>query len=215
MKKNLIKRIITSAILIGLLVFFVFNNQFTWLFSLIFVSLFCWVEFINLTNRILKNNYLFRDILIILAFGYLSLFIILSQILYNIGFALFILSVCIFSDIGGYIVGNIVGGKKLTKISPNKTISGSIGSLLFSLIPTLVLFLDLTHLNYTKYLTLIILSLLTSVFCQAGDLAISLLKRKAKLKDTGSFLPGHGGFLDRVDGIIFALPVSTILLLII
>jgi len=132
-----------------------------------------------------------------------------------LGFAFFILSVCVFSDIGGYTVGNIVGGKKLTKISPNKTISGSIGSFLFCLIPTLFIFLDLINFNYSNYLTLIILSLLTSVVCQVGDLTISLIKRKAKVKDTGSFLPGHGGFLDRVDGIIFALPASTILLLII
>jgi len=215
MKKNLIKRILTSAILIGLLIFFVFNNQYTWLFSLIIVSLFCWLEFISLFKKILKNKYNLRDIFIALSFGYLSLFIICSLILYNLGFAIFILSVCIFSDIGGYVVGNIVGGKKLTKISPNKTISGSIGSLLFCLIPTLLFFLDLVYLNYSNFLTLIILSLLTSVVCQAGDLTISLIKRKAKVKDTGYFLPGHGGFLDRVDGIIFALPASSILLLII
>ena len=215
MKKNLLKRILTSIILIGLLIFFVFNNQFTWLFSLIIVSLLCWVEFINLIKKILKKNINLRDIFIALAFGYLSLFIISSQILYNLGFAFFILSVCIFSDIGGYIIGNIIGGKKLSKISPNKTISGSIGSFLFCLIPTLILFLDLSYLSNTKYLTLIILSLLTSAVSQAGDLTISLIKRKAKVKDTGYFLPGHGGFLDRVDGIIFALPASTILLLII
>tara|TARA_B100000700_G_scaffold302432_1_gene372788 strand:- start:42 stop:698 length:657 start_codon:yes stop_codon:yes gene_type:complete len=215
MDNNLIKRILTSAILIGLLIFFVFNNQYTWLFSLIIVSLFCWVEFINLFKKILKKNFNLRDIYIALSFGYLSLFIICSLILYNLGFAFFILSVCIFSDIGGYIVGNIVGGKKLTKISPNKTISGSLGSLLFCLTPTLLLFLDLVHLNYSNYLILIILSLLTSVVCQVGDLTISLIKRKAKVKDTGYFLPGHGGFLDRVDGMIFALPASTILLLII
>ena len=137
------------------------------------------------------------------------------MILYNLRFAFYILSVFIFSDIGGYIIGNIVGGKKLTKISPNKTISGSIGSFLFCLIPILFIFIDLINFNYSNYLTLIILSLLTSAVCQGGDLTISLIKRKAKVKDTGQFLPGHGGFLDRVDGIIFALPASTILLLII
>ena len=111
MKSNLLKRILTSTVLIGLLIFFVFNNQYTWLFSLIIVSLICWVEFIDLFKKILKNNYNLRDIFIALAFGYLSLFIICSLILYNLGFAFYILSVCIFSDIGGYIIGNIVGGK--------------------------------------------------------------------------------------------------------
>ena len=130
-------------------------------------------------------------------------------------FFLYVLSICFLSDIGGYSIGKLIGGKKLTKISPNKTISGSIGPLLFCLIPTLLLFLDLIYLNYANYLTLIILSILTSVVCQAGDLTISLIKRKAKVKDTGYFLPGHGGFLDRVDGIIFALPASTVVLLLV
>tara|TARA_Y100000590_G_scaffold26555_1_gene29881 strand:+ start:2858 stop:3505 length:648 start_codon:yes stop_codon:yes gene_type:complete len=212
MSKNLIKRILTSAVLIGLLIFFVFNNQYTWLFSLIIVSLLCWVEFINLFKKILKKNINLRDIFIALAFGYLSLFIICSLILYNLGFAVFALSVCIFSDIGGYVIGKIIGGKKLTKISPNKTVSGSVGSFIFSLIPFLILYLGFEQFINTKFLILIIFSLLISLVSQLGDLFISLLKRKAKVKDTGYFLPGHGGLLDRVDGIIFALPFTTILL---
>ena len=120
-----------------------------------------------------------------------------------------------FSDIGGYFIGKMIGGKKLTKISPNKTISGSIGSFLFSLLPPgifLILYeitkLDYFNLSSTPYYenSIIILCLLLSLICQIGDLLISYFKRMAKVKDTGKILPGHGGILDRIDGIIFAIP---------
>ena len=99
-----------------------------------------------------------------------------------------------------------MGGKKLTKISPNKTIAGSVGSFIFSLIP--LIFLSLTNEIYNdiNLAQLFIVSLILSLICQAGDLLISYFKRKAKVKDTGSILPGHGGLLDRIDGLIFVLP---------
>ena len=122
---------------------------------------------------------------------------------------LFILLVCIFSDVGGYIVGKNVGGKKLTKISPNKTISGSIGSFLFSLFPIGIyaLLSNITDINSFKFVLnneVIIGCLIISLISQLGDLVISYFKRLAKVKDTGKILPGHGGILDRIDGIIFA-----------
>ena len=210
MSKNLIKRILTSAVLIGLLIFFVFNNQYTWLFSLIIVSLLCWVEFINLFKKILKKNFNLRDIYIALSFGYLSLFIICSLILYNLGFAFFILSVCIFSDIGGYIVGNIVGGKKLTKISPNKTYSGMFGSFFLSIISANIFFTNLHYFGITGPIDIsvemFILVILISLTSQIGDLIISYFKRLSKVKNTGKIIPGHGGLLDRIDGMIFAFP---------
>ena len=124
---------------------------------------------------------------------------------------IFILLICIFSDTGGYTVGKIIGGKKLTKISPNKTISGTIGSFIFSLIPIIIFLIiyEVTKNNDFKiysYITSIISCLSLSFICQLGDLFISYFKRKAKVKDTGSLLPGHGGILDRIDGIIFVLP---------
>tara|TARA_B100001996_G_C18270715_1_gene443020 strand:+ start:38 stop:472 length:435 start_codon:yes stop_codon:yes gene_type:complete len=127
-----------------------------------------------------------------------------------------ILLVCIFSDIGGYIIGKTIGGKKLTKISPNKTISGSIGSFIFSSFPIIIYLLiyDFTKIEYFKmdyylggsFLSAIIICLILSFFCQIGDLLVSYFKRKAKVKDTGSILPGHGGILDRIDGILLAVP---------
>ena len=112
---------------------------------------------------------------------------------------------------GGYIFGKIIGGKKLTKISPNKTISGTIGSFMFSTIP-LLLATKIDYLDLELNLKNIIFIQLVSLVSQLGDLFVSFLKRKVNIKDTGKILPGHGGMLDRVDGIIFAVPFSYFLL---
>jgi phosphatidate cytidylyltransferase len=129
-------------------------------------------------------------------------------------FFLYLISICFFTDIGGYTFGKIIGGKKLSEISPNKTISGTIGSFLFSLLP-IILFKNLNYLDLEFNLKNITFCLLVSLISQLGDLSISYLKRKSKIKDTGKILPGHGGVLDRVDGIIFAVPCSYLLLKII
>jgi len=126
-------------------------------------------------------------------------------------FFLYVISICFFTDIGGYLFGKILGGKKLNKISPNKTISGTIGSFITCILPLLI-FLNLGYLDLKFSLINIIFYLLVSLISQLGDLFISYLKRKAKIKDTGKILPGHGGVLDRVDGIIFAVPFSYFLL---
>ena len=118
-----------------------------------------------------------------------------------------IITVCVLSDIGGYIFGKTFKGKKLTKISPKKTYSGMIGSYLISITVSLYLFN-----NHYEIKELIILSFLISSISQSGDLFISFLKRKAKLKDTGSIFPGHGGILDRFDGLIFAIPLGLAIL---
>ena len=126
-------------------------------------------------------------------------------------FFLYVISICFFTDIGGYVFGKIIGGKKLTKISPNKTISGTIGSFISCIIP-LIIFLNLGFLDLEFSSNNIIFCFLVSLISQLGDLFISYFKRKAKIKDTGKILPGHGGVLDRVDGIIFAVPFSYFLL---
>jgi phosphatidate cytidylyltransferase len=127
-------------------------------------------------------------------------------------FFIIILCICIFSDVGGYVFGKVIGGKKLTKISPNKTISGSLGSFIFSI---LLVFL----FNLQNYVAVsfdvspknILFCLIISSICQLGDLLISYFKRLNKVKNTGTVLPGHGGLLDRIDGLIFAIPIVYIL----
>ena len=211
MKKELKKRIITSIILVTIFLNCLFINNYSWLLLLLIVSFICWLEFINLVKRIWKKNTL-KIISLLLSFLFLCLFVYTAykfRIEEGANVILFFLGICIFSDIGGYIVGKSVGGKKLTKISPNKTISGSIGSFLFSLLPLIFI-----SEKYIKVELITIVWVLTiSLTCQLGDLFISYLKRLAKVKDTGNFLPGHGGVLDRIDGIIFGLPTGFIFLM--
>ena len=118
-----------------------------------------------------------------------------------------IITICVSTDIGGYVFGKIFKGKKLTKLSPKKTYSGMIGSFILSFLSVLLFFK-----NFYDIYFLIIFSLSISSISQIGDLFISLLKRKAKIKDSSSILPGHGGLLDRFDGLIFAIPIGTIII---
>ncbi len=212
---NLSQRIITSALLLLTLSISLFYNIYIWLFVIILASLILFIEFNNLAKKIWKKKENKINNVNILILLYLLVLVYSAYQMYSkppIGL-LFIISICIFSDSGGYFVGKLIGGRKLTKISPNKTISGSIGSFIFSLFPILILFLffDITqNLNFINdnYLKLIPVCLFLCLICQLGDLFISYLKRKAKVNDTGSILPGHGGLLDRLDGAIFVIPAG-------
>ena len=215
MKKELTKRILTSLVLTAIVLNCLFINNHAWLILLVVVSLISWSEFFNLVKKIYKNFFL-RLILSIISFLVLFMFTYSAyQIRSSSGelIIIFILLICIFSDIGGYVVGKSVGGKKLTKISPNKTISGSIGSFLFSLFPIgiyglLSITINQEYFKFALKNEVIIFCLILSLTCQIGDLLISYFKRKAKVKDTGNILPGHGGILDRIDGIIFGVIIS-------
>ena len=129
----------------------------------------------------------------------------------GLNFFLFLIIVCIFTDIGGYIFGKTFKGPRLTKVSPNKTYSGVIGSFLMALLFGLIYIKYLGKksriLLETDPIFVILLILFISLASQIGDLIVSYFKRKAKLKDTGKILPGHGGILDRIDGIIFVMPI--------
>ena len=218
MTKELQNRIFTSFILIFVLVVCLFLNKFSWLILVIIASIISYVEFNNLLKKIWKKNKLSKYLINLIFFIYLLFFIYSAFQTYQnpLTGLIFVLMICIFSDIGGYTVGKIIGGKKLTKISPNKTISGSIGSFVFSLVPLVIYLLIYENTNNNDFkisniALFIFLSLSISFICQLGDLLISYFKRKAKVKDTGSLLPGHGGLLDRIDGIIFGIPTALII----
>ena len=226
MSENLLKRIITSIILLILFFFINFSHQYIFILSILLLGIVICVEAYKIFSKLIslqseKKNSLSKTfnskffILNLMTFFYI--FFIFCNLSYEIHksegsiFFLYIISICFLTDIGGYVFGKLIGGKKLSKISPNKTISGTIGSFIFSIFP-LIIFLNLGYLNLEFDLNNILLCLLVSLISQLGDLFISFFKRKAKIKDTGKLLPGHGGVLDRVDGIIFAIPFTYFLL---
>jgi phosphatidate cytidylyltransferase len=210
MTKNLSERILTSLFLLVILSIGIFINKYLFLALLIASSFISFIEFKNLIKKNFKKEVKLINTIQILTALFFILFVYSSYEIYNRSpiAIIWIISICIFSDTGGFIIGKLVGGKKLTKISPNKTISGSIGSFIFSLIPLIFVSHINEIFNNIHLAQLIIISLLLSLICQFGDLLISYFKRKANVKDTGSILPGHGGLLDRIDGLIFVLPAA-------
>jgi len=213
MKSELSKRLITSIILIIVAITSILINKQIFVIFLILILFQCYKEWANINHKYFfkKNNNKIDMYSLIKFIGILYLIFVFLTALFLRGdngiYLIFILSICAFSDIGGFIIGKIIGGKKLTKISPNKTISGSVGSFIFSVIPILVFdFENLIFLNYKITFNEIYLCLMISLICQIGDLIISFFKRLNKIKNTGNILPGHGGILDRIDGIIFCIP---------
>jgi phosphatidate cytidylyltransferase len=220
MNSNIKKRILTSILLIGLLIGMFFYS-YIMIISLIIIAIISWIEFYALISKIIKKNILkdkfFRFFYKTLSLIYLSglvylIFTIESEYSNLKIYFLYSVLVAILSDIGGLVCGKIFKGKKLTKISPNKTISGSIGSFIFSTL--LIPFFYKVQIDQTL-VNLFLITIMISLISQLGDLFISLLKRKAKVKDTSDLLPGHGGVLDRIDGIIFAIPLGIFLFIVI
>jgi phosphatidate cytidylyltransferase len=217
MSTELKKRIITSFLLISLLILMFFYTYIL-IVSLIVIGVISWIEFYFLTSKIFPKpiriqkilKFLLKAISLIYITSLIYLIIVIQSKnpeLYI--FIVFSISIAIMSDAGGLIIGNIFKGKKLSKISPKKTISGSLGSFIFSL---LLIPIFLNHLNYSNIIFLFTITLFISLTSQLGDLFISFLKRKARVKNTSDLLPGHGGVLDRIDGIIFAIPIGFLLL---
>ena len=201
------KRFFTSISLLIILFLFV-NSDFVLIYSLIVLGVLSVIEFINLTKKIIKNKFYLFSInfsFVIYIFFFCFLFVFFSNFIQLKFLMILLILICAASDIGGYIFGKIFKGPKLTKISPKKTIFGSLGSIFLSILVMLIsVYIISKNINYN----LILVSIITSVSCQIGDLFFSYLKRKAKLKDTGDFLPGHGGVLDRIDGILVGFPIG-------
>ena len=213
MSKQMSQRIYTSLILL-LILYLMFINQFFLGFILIISSIFAIIEFNKMMKSIFKKFllklFISNFIFIFYIFHFSMIFLLLTFSLKLKIILFYIILICIFSDIGGILIGKYFKGRKLTKISPNKTISGSIGAILFSFIISLIVLIF--NINFIPIYKLFIFSSLISISCQIGDIFFSYLKRKSKIKDTGNILPGHGGILDRIDGILLGLPVGFILI---
>ncbi|MDB4232053.1 phosphatidate cytidylyltransferase, partial [Candidatus Pelagibacter sp.] len=201
MNSNIKKRILTSIPLIALLIG-MFYYSYIMIIALIVIAIISWIEFYALISKIFKKNnlndrflrftYKSLSLLYLLVLVFL-IFTIESKYSYLKIYLLYSVLVAILSDIGGLVCGKIFKGKKLTKISPNKTISGTIGSFIFSIL--MIPFFYKGQIDQTL-LNLFLMTVIISLTSQLGDLFISFLKRKAKVKNTSDLLPGHGGVLD-------------------
>ena len=214
MQSEIFKRIYTGLILLLLLIL-MFISKTIYLFISICVFTLSFIEFTKMSKIFLKKKY-FKQLLTNFAFAsYLFLFLLIFIISLNdihLKIILFIiLLICISSDIGGILFGKIFKGPKLTKISPNKTISGSLGSFFLSIMMSTIL---LKYIFNTDLVNNILLGFFVSLSVQLGDLFFSYLKRKSSLKNTGNILPGHGGILDRIDGILLGIPIGLLYVLI-
>ena len=214
MHSEFTKRIFTSIILlIGIFSFLIYANEDFFLGFILIIGFICYFEWLLVNSDALGSRNFYKNSSIHL-FGFFYFLLVLPTSAFylrfdiNLNFFYLILIVCIFSDVGGYVVGKTIGGKKLTKISPNKTISGSIGSFIFSMLPLIFIYLFNIETIFLKLnLVNIFFSLFVSLVCQIGDLFFSYFKRLNNKKNTSNLLPGHGGLLDRIDGLIIVLPV--------
>ena len=207
------KRILSSLFLIPITFFFIFQNNFFFIFFLSIIFLVSSYEWIKMNKK---------DLIKIVGIYYLFFAFCMAYFLrdkFSLGIFILILIICIFTDLGGYILGKIFKGPKLTKISPKKTYSGSLGGFVLSMI-SVIIYIKYTTIGKATYFNLLILTnnnleidKMFFLVSQIGDLIISYFKRLEKVKNTGKLLPGHGGLLDRIDGIIFAIPISYLLII--
>ena len=209
---NLQKRIFTSIIALPLSLFFIFKGGYFLLFFLLSIFFVANYELFSVFRK--KTTILFLDLILILSLYSIYYLSDLNEISFYILLWIIILVVC--SDVGGYVFGKIFKWKKLTKISPRKTLSGVFGSFIFSLFS---IFIADAMLSSNQVIPIdfldpkfFFLAIIFSLIAQAGDLAISYFKRIEKVKDTGKILPGHGGILDRIDGLMFVVILAFVLI---
>ena len=215
MKKEFEKRILSSFIIIPIALFFVIKGSFFFTF---FISICLLITLYEWHMMSKKMSYYIIGIIFILISFY-SVFLLRNYDQYTnildpgLTFFLIVTLICVFTDLGGYVFGKIFKGPKLTKISPNKTYAGMFGGFFLSIM-SINLFVNYTSLNLYFTNQLFIFVILVSAISQIGDILISFFKRKSKIKNTGKIIPGHGGLLDRIDGMLLAFPFSYFLILI-
>ena len=213
MHNEFIRRVLSSLVLIPVTIFFIIKG--TYFFN--FFILICLSISIYEWYKMSKEIYYKVLGIIFLIFSFYTAYFFRYEFYGDYLYFIMILSICIFTDIGGYIFGNLFKGPKLTKISPKKTYSGVIGGYFFSIILMAFFFNNLDSISektnimfqaqefgFNNFITTIFISTVS----QFGDIVVSYFKRKSKIKDTGKIIPGHGGLLDRIDGMIFAFPAA-------
>ena len=192
---NFKKRILSAIILVPLALYFIIQGSFMLMFFTTICFLVACYEWHVMTKKKSYKIYGF-------PFLFCSFFTFYEL---DLPIVFFVILICVSTDIGGYVFGKIFKGPKLTKISPNKTYAGMIGGYFLSLISLTII---TSLIDYTPIpIQFFFLTLLISTVSQIGDIIISYFKRLSKIKDTGKIIPGHGGLLDRIDGMIFAFPI--------
>jgi len=196
MSIEFIKRIVSSIILLPLTIYFIIQGSFLLIFFIVICLTVACLEWHMMSKK--KSYYIYGFFFLIFSFyTFYELSIELIDVFY-------VIIICSSTDIGGYAFGKIFKGPKLTKISPKKTYAGMFGGYFLSLISLSVI---ISFLDYDTSLVLFLLTILISTVSQLGDIIISYFKRLSNIKNTGKLIPGHGGLLDRIDGMIFAFPV--------
>ena len=206
MKNEFYKRILSSILLIPLALFFIIKGSFFLIFFLIacfFISSYEW----HLMTKKIKFSLIGY---IFFIFSFYSAFQLRNNLPGEYYYILLVTIICVATDVGGYLFGKIFKGPKLTKISPNKTYSGMFGGFFLTLIFTYIYINNFNFIqtNIENTIDIFIIVLFISLISQLGDIIISYFKRLSKIKNTGKIIPGHGGLLDRIDGMIFAFPFS-------
>ena len=213
MKNEFLKRILSAIILLPLVIFLIIKGSF-WFLSFLLLCFFITSYEWYLMSR--KKKYHIPGYIFII-FSFFSAFTLKNSFgneNEGLAFFLLIIIICISTDIGGYLFGKILKGPKLIKISPNKTYSGMLGGYFLSF---LVIYLLIERSELLSDLSLkltiddFIFIFIISTVSQIGDIIISYFKRLSKIKDTGKIIPGHGGILDRIDGLIFTFPFTYIM----
>ena len=207
MSKELFKRVLSSIIMVPASLYFILQDSYLFVCFILFCFFLSSYEWYLMTKNKIYNFFVF----LLLIVSFYSFYKIRTE--FSIDYILFILLICISTDIGGFIFGKIFGGPNITKISPKKTYSGTIGAYLLSII-SIYIFLELykTDLSLRFISEKLFVILIISTISQLGDLIISYFKRMSNIKDTGKIIPGHGGILDRIDGMIFVFPFAYFLI---